>query len=99
MPAPASCCWLPPLILIDAHLPVANAVKNMLVGADVLASAAVLAVATHVRWSAVLFLGSGLLLGSLCGPLLARRLPERFIRWGVGLLGLGLAVKLGADAF
>ena len=86
------------LVLITSNLPVANAVKNMLVGADVLASAVVLVLAGPVQWSAVLFLGCGLFLGSLCGPLLARRLPARVIRWGVGLLGLGLAAKLGIDA-
>ena len=86
------------LVLITSDLLVANALKNMLVGAAALTSAAILALAVPVDWAAALPLGCGLLMGSLCGPLVARRLPGPAIRWGVGILGLGLAVKLGIDA-
>ena len=86
------------LLLIDSRMPVANAVKNMLVGAAALTSAAILAVTGPVDWLAVVPLACGLFVGSLFGPALARRLPERVIRWTVAILGLGLAIKLGFDA-
>jgi uncharacterized membrane protein YfcA len=82
------------LVLLDPRLPHANAVKNMLVGATALAAAAVYVVAGPVDWTAVAPLATGLLVGSTAGPVLARRLPERFVRWTVASLGLLLAAEL-----
>ncbi len=82
------------LILLDGRMPVANAVKNMLAGASTAASAVVLLVAGPVDWGAVVPLAAGLFLGSLIGPVLARRLPSVVIRYAVALLGFVLAVRL-----
>ena len=82
------------LVLVDDRLPVANAVKNMLVGAGTLAAAVVLALYGPVDWSAALALGAGILVGSLLGPVVVRRVPPALVRWGVGLSGLGLALYL-----
>jgi hypothetical protein len=41
----------------------------------------------------------GLLLGSWFGPPVVRRLPANLLRIGIGLAGLGLAVKLALDTF
>jgi uncharacterized membrane protein YfcA len=82
------------LILIDARMPVANAVKNMLVGAAVVASAVLLIAVEPVVWSAVIPLACGTFVGSLCGPVVARRLPAWVVRWVVAALGLVLAVVL-----
>ena len=82
------------LVLVDARLPVANAIKNMLVGGGTWAAAVVLALYGPVHWAAALALGAGVLVGSLLGPVVVRRLPARVVRWGVGLMGLGLAAYL-----
>jgi uncharacterized membrane protein YfcA len=86
------------LVMVNPNLPVANAVKNMLVGAAALAAALIVAFAARVEWGAALSLGCGLFIGSLCGPILARRLPESLIRWSVGLLGLTLAIALAIES-
>jgi uncharacterized protein len=82
------------LLCVDDHLARANALKNMLVGAATVASAAVLAIWAHVEWSAVGPLAAGTFLGSMVGPRVARRLPASLLRWLVALVGLGLAIRL-----
>jgi uncharacterized protein len=81
-------------VLLDPGLPRANALKNMLVGASAVASAVVFVLAGPVIWAAVLPLALGLFLGSTVGPVVARRVPERLVRWCVATLGLALAVRL-----
>lgn len=81
-------------VLLDPRLPRANAVKNMLVGASAVASAVVLVLAGPVDWEAVVPLAIGLFVGSTLGPVVARRVPEQVVRWGVAVLGLVLAVQL-----
>lgn len=79
------------LVLVDARLPQANAVKNMVLGA---ASAAVFIVAGPIDWAAVAPLAVGLFAGSTTGPLIARRVSARTVRWAVAALGFTLAVEL-----
>jgi uncharacterized membrane protein YfcA len=73
------------LIASDGRLPVANALKNMLVGAATLVAALGLVMFASVHWGAVVPLGIGAFFGATCGPRVTRRLPER---------ALGLAVQL-----
>jgi uncharacterized membrane protein YfcA len=87
------------LILITPDMPRANACKNMFLGAGALTSAVLLAFAAVVPWALVAVLASGLLAGSLIGPILARRLPAPAIRWTVATLGFILASTLAARAF
>lgn len=82
------------LILVDARMAQANALKNMLVGGAAITSAAVFVIAGPVVWGAVLPLGAGLLIGSLLGPRIARRVPSRWTRYAAALLGVVLAVRL-----
>ena len=82
------------LLTTDPHLPTANALKNMVVGAATITSAALFAIATSVVWSAVAALSLGLFVGSLAGPWVARRLPPGVLRWLVALSGLVLAIHL-----
>jgi uncharacterized protein len=82
------------LLLVDGHLPTANALKNMLLGAGTLVSAVIFALAGSVDWSAAAPLALGMLAGSRVGPLVARRLPTGVLRWLVALLGMGLAIHL-----
>lgn len=85
------------LLLATPDLPTANALKNVLIGAGCLASAAVFVLVGPVRWVAVLPLGAGMLVGSSLGPRVARRLPTRLLRALIVLLGLVLAVELLID--
>lgn len=82
------------LLTADARIARANALKNMLVGAAAIASAALFAVLVTVNWAVLAPLAAGMLAGSTVGPRAARRLPSGLLRWLVALTGLGLAVRL-----
>ena len=82
------------LLTTEPLLASANALKNMVVGAATITSAALFAVLTRVAWDAVAPLALGLFAGSLVGPWVARRLPPALLRWLVALTGLALAVHL-----
>lgn len=77
----------------------ANALKNVLVVITDVVAAAGFAVFGPVDWVRAVPLTAGLLLGSWLGPMIARKVPEAPLRAGIALAGLGLAVKLGVDAF
>jgi uncharacterized protein len=82
------------LITVDDQIAVANALKNMLIGAASVASAFTFIALGSVDWAAVIPLGVGMFAGSMIGPRLVRRIPASLLRWLVALLGLGLAVRL-----
>jgi uncharacterized membrane protein YfcA len=82
------------LVLVDPSFLHANALKNVLIGAACVVSAAVFALSGRVRWLDVLPLALGLFAGSLLGPPLARRLPAWLLRWAVALMGAGFAIRL-----
>jgi uncharacterized protein len=82
------------LVGADPALPVANALKNMLVGAATIAGALGLIAIGHPRWDAVVPLAAGLLVGGALGPPLARRIPGRVLRPLVAAVAVGLAVQL-----
>jgi uncharacterized membrane protein YfcA len=82
------------LVLVDARLPTANALKNVLIGVGGLATAALLALLGPVDWSAVAPMALGMLVGSRIGPVVARRLPAGLLRWLIVLFGLFLAIDL-----
>ena len=82
------------MVLVDGHLPTANALKNMLLGAAAVISAAIFVLFGSIDWSAAVPLALGMVVGSQIGPLLARRLPAGLLRWLIVLLGMGLAVYL-----
>jgi uncharacterized protein len=85
------------LLLVDRRLPVANALKNMLIGAASIAAAVIFTFAGSVKWAAVVPLAIGMLIGSSLGPGVARRLPTRLLRLLIVLLGFTLAIELGID--
>jgi uncharacterized membrane protein YfcA len=85
------------LIMVEHHLPTANALKNMLVGAATIPAAILLAIFATVHWPQAAVLAIGVLIGSRIGPSLARRLPGDALRYAVAALGLGLAVWLWVD--
>jgi uncharacterized protein len=86
------------LLTVDEHLPNANALKNMLLGAASVTSALAFVAFGPVEWAAALPLSGGLFAGSLIGPRLARHIPARILRWVIALVGIGLAIKLWIGA-
>jgi uncharacterized membrane protein YfcA len=83
----------------DWDLPRANAIKNVVLGVANSIAAIAFALFGPVRWSAVLPLGLGLFLGGRVGPAVVRRAPADGLRIAIGVAGLGLALKLGLDAY
>ena len=81
-------------VLVDRDLLGANALKNMIIGAGVLVSAAIFIAFGSVHWASTVPLGLGMLAGSRVGPTVARRLPPELLRWLIVLLGMGLAIDL-----
>ena len=82
------------LLTVDQHLVRANALKNMLIGANTVTSAVIFIIFGPVDWAAVIPLSIGMFVGSMIGPRLARHIPANVLRWLVALLAMGLAVKL-----
>ena len=80
-------------------LPRSNALKNVLLGlANTVAAVAFVAFGP-VRWTAVVPLAAGFLLGGRLGPMVVRRAPAGPLRAMVACAGIGLAVHLGLDAY
>lgn len=77
----------------------ANGLKNLLLGLANIIAAVGFAALGPVSWQAAAPLAAGLLVGSWTGPAVARRVPSEPLRVGIALAGLGLAVKLGLDAY
>ncbi len=82
------------LVTVERDLPTANALKNMVIGANTLPAGILLACFGPVHWGAAAALGAGALVGSRMGPAVTRILPRYVTRWAVATLGLGLAVWL-----
>ncbi|ODT99438.1 MAG: transporter [Pseudonocardia sp. SCN 72-86] len=87
------------LIGLPVSLLQANGLKNALLGLSNATAAIAFAFLGDVRWAAVAPMAVGVLVGSWVGPSIARRIPATLLRSAIGLAGLGLAVKLGFDAF
>ena len=85
--------------VISDSMPRLNALKNAVVGSANTVAAIGFAVFGPVDWPSVLPLASGCFLGGLVAPWIVRRIPDTPLRIGIGLLGLGLALKLGLDAY
>ncbi|OYO02808.1 sulfite exporter TauE/SafE family protein [Enemella evansiae] len=71
--------------------------KSLLLGVSNLVAAITFALVAPVNWLAALALGLGCLLGGNLGPLVQQLFPERVLRVGVALCGLGLAVWLALN--
>lgn len=85
--------------MIDETLVKVNAVKNAVSGMANAMAAAGFALFGDVRWTMVVPLAAGFLAGGWTGPKIARRVPGGAFRAVVSLCGIGLAVKLGINAY
>ena len=86
-------------VMIDEALTRVNAIKNVVSGLANFVAALGFAVFAPVRWSFVLPLAAGFLIGGWTGPKLVRRMPPEGLRVIVAFAGFGLAVKLGWTAY
>ena len=77
----------------------ANAAKNLVLGVSNGIAAVGLAIFGDVRWPYAAPLALGLLIGGRLGPVVVRRLPDGPLCIGIALAGIGLALKLGYDAY
>jgi uncharacterized membrane protein YfcA len=76
-----------------------NALKNAVLGIANAVAALAFCVLGPVHWAAVAPLALGLLAGGRLGPIVVRHANATLLRALIGLAGLVLAVKLGADAY
>lgn len=80
-------------------LPQSNAIKNLILALANLCAAVIFAVASSVHWLLVLPLAFGFFLGGLGAPWVVRRIPTGPLRLVIAAAGLGIAIKLGLQAY
>ncbi len=80
-------------------LPRSNAAKNVLLGMANAVAAISFAVFGPVHWLAVLPLSIGLFIGGRLGPIVVRHSPPTWVRSGIAVAGVGLAIDLGIRAY
>ncbi len=76
-----------------------NALKNIVLAMMNVVAAVAFALLGPVDWLAVAPLALGLFAGGRLGPIVVRHSNPTILRTAIGVLGLGLAVKLGVDAY
>ncbi|UQX90357.1 sulfite exporter TauE/SafE family protein [Jatrophihabitans telluris] len=87
------------LLATPESLPQANAMKSALLGTANAVAAVGFVFFGHVVWSAALPLAIGLFIGGSLGPRIVRRSPPTPLRLVISFAGVGLAVKLGLNAY
>ncbi len=80
-------------------LPRCNGVKNIVLGVANGIAAVAFALFGPVRWSVVVPLGAGLFVGGRLGPVVVRKAPVGPLRIVIAVAGIGLAIRLGFDAY
>jgi uncharacterized membrane protein YfcA len=80
-------------------LPRSNALKNVVLGIANAVAAVAYVVLAPIAWSAGIPLAVGLLVGGYLGPRVVRRVPQLLLRRVIAVAGLGLAVRLGLQAY
>jgi uncharacterized membrane protein YfcA len=87
------------LLATGEGLPRSNALKNVILGIANAVAALGYVFLSSVAWSAALPLAIGVLCGGFLGPRVVRRAPQTALRRVIAVLGLGLAVRLGIQAY
>ncbi len=87
------------LLSTGETVPRGNAMKNVVLGVANLVAAVGYAVFSDVAWAAVLPLAVGFFVGGRLGPRVVRRVRGTLLRRVIAVLGLGLSVQLGLQAF
>ena len=87
------------LVLTGETLARSNAFKNVVLGIANAVAAVAFTIFGDPEWAAVVPLAAGLLAGARLGPVVVRHSNATVLRALIGAAGLGLAVKLGLDAY
>jgi hypothetical protein len=87
------------LIATGEGLPRSNALKNVVLGLANAVAAVGYVLLASIAWSAGIPLAIGLFLGGLLGPRVVRRAPQTLLRRIIALAGIGLAIRLGIQAY
>jgi uncharacterized membrane protein YfcA len=87
------------LLTTGEGVPRGNALKNVVLGIANAVAALGYALFADVAWVAALPLAIGFFLGGRLGPRVVRRAPQTLLRRLIAVAGLGLALRLGLDAF
>jgi len=87
------------LLSTGETVPRGNALRNVVLGLANGTAAVGFIVLAPVEWSAALPLAIGLFMGGRLGPRVVRRAPQTLIRRVIAVLGLGLAIHLGIQAY
>lgn len=87
------------LVLSDDTLARSNALKNVVLAMANLVAAVGFGLLGPVHWLAVVPLGLGLFAGGRLGPIVVRHSNPVVLRTLIGIAGIALAIKLGADAY
>ena len=85
--------------MVEESLARLNAIKNVISGLANFVASVGFAIFAPVRWSFVVPLAAGFLIGGWTGPKIVRRMPAPGLRIVVALAGLALAIKLAFDAY
>ena len=87
------------LLTTGEGLPRSNAMRNVLLGVANAVATIGFVVFASIAWSAAIPLALGLFVGGRLGPGIVRRAPQRLLGRLIAAAGLGLAIKLGIDAY
>jgi uncharacterized membrane protein YfcA len=87
------------LLVTSDSLPRVNAIKNVILGLGNAVAAIAFIAFGHVAWHLGIPLALGLFIGGMLGPQVVRRVSPGPLRVVIALAGLGLAIKLGLDAY
>ena len=87
------------LLSTGEGVPRGNALRNVVLGVANSTAAVGFIVLAPVAWSAALPLAIGLFFGGRLGPRVVRRVPQTALRRTIAVLGLGLAIHLGIQAY
>lgn len=87
------------LLTTGEGLPRSNALRNAVLGLANGVAAVGYAFFADVAWLAALPLAVGLFIGGRLGPRVVRRVPQTLLRRVIAIAGLGLALRLGLDAY
>jgi uncharacterized membrane protein YfcA len=87
------------LLSTGEGVPLANALRNVLLGIANSVAALGFVLFAAVAWSAALPLAIGLFAGGRIGPRVVRRAPQTLLRRVIAVAGLGLALHLAIQAY
>lgn len=87
------------LLATGEGLPRSNALKNVVLGVANAVAAVGYIVLASIAWAAAIPLAIGLFGGGLLGPRVVRRAPQTLLRRVIAVAGIGLAIRLGIQAY